>query len=77
MNKLIIELNREYTKNQINKEIDKLYNEIKKMSLENEELKKTNAQIQKNKTKLAYAYARKIGVILIQKEYKRRFSVRN
>ncbi len=73
MNRLLVELNRKFTKNQINKEIDKLYNEIKKVSLENFELKKTNANIQKEKNKLAYVYARKIGVILTQKEYNRKF----
>lgn len=76
MNRLIIELNREYTKNKINKEIDKLYDEIKRVSVENLELKKTNANIQKNKNKLAYAYARKIGVILTQKEYNRKFTIK-
>lgn len=73
MNRLIVELNREYTKSEINKQIDALYDEIKKMSEENHELRKTNASIQKNKTKLAYAYAKKIGVILTQKEYNKKF----
>lgn len=73
MNRLLIELNREYTKSEINKHVDSLYDDIKKMSEENYKLKKTNASIQKEKNKLAYAYARKIGVILTRKEYIRKF----
>lgn len=73
MNRLIVELNREYTKSEINKQIDALYDDMKKMSEENYELKKTNASLQKNKSKLAYAYARKIGVIVTQKEYNKEF----
>ena len=73
MNKLLIESTRTYIKHQISKEVDKLFDEIKKLSLENEDLKKTNAHKQKEINKLAYAYARKIGVILTQKEYNKKF----
>ena len=73
MNRLIIEMNREFTKRQINEMIDKLYDEIKKLSVENEDIKVINAKIQKEKNKLAYAYARKIGVILTQKEFNRKY----
>ncbi len=66
-------MNREFTKRQINEMIDKLYDEIKKLSVENEDIKVINAKIQKEKNKLAYAYARKIGVILTQKEFNRKY----
>ncbi len=73
MHRLIIEINREYTKNEINKKIDELYNVIKKLSLENDNLKKSNESIQKEKAKFARAYAREIGLILTQKEYNKKF----
>lgn len=73
MNELTIETNREYTKKQINKIIDELYNDLKKMSLQRDnsekELKKANEQ----KVILARAYAKKIGVILTQKQYNKKY----
>lgn len=73
MNRLIIESNRELTKKKINEEIDKLYNEIRKISLENEDLKKCNSIIETDKTRFAIAYAKKIGVILTQRQYNKQF----
>ena len=69
MNRLIVEINREYTKNQINKVVDNLFDDLKKMSLKVDSLEKDKKRLEKNKTILARAYCRKIGVIVTQKEY--------
>lgn len=71
MNKLVIEINRNNTKKEINKLIDKLYDEIKKLSVKQEEKEKIIKSIQKSKLNLAKAYSREIGVILTQKEFDR------
>ena len=74
MNKLAIETNRNYAKKQINIIIDDLFNDLKKMSCKVDSLEKDKKRIRKNKVILAKAYARKIGVILTQKEYNKKFT---
>lgn len=73
MNRLLVELNRDYVKKQVNKIIDDLFDDLKKMSLKVASLEKEKKRITENKVILARAYARKIGVILTQKEYIKKF----
>ncbi len=73
MNKLTIEINREYTKKQVNKIIDNLYNDLKKMSLKRDESEKELKRVNEKKVILAKAYAKKIGVILTQKQYNKEY----
>ncbi len=62
MNRLIVELNREYVKKQVGDIIDNLFNDLKKMSNKIDSLEKEKKRINENKVILARAYARKIGV---------------
>jgi len=74
MNELLIESNREHTKKLICKELDNLFNEIKKCNIKRKDLEKKIKLIEKDRIKLAYAYSRKIGVIVTMKEYNKKFS---
>ncbi|GAI11946.1 unnamed protein product [marine sediment metagenome] len=73
MHKLVVESNREDVKKQVNKIIDNLFDDLKKMSYKIDALEKEKKRINENKVVLAKAYARKIGVILTQREYDKKF----
>ena len=65
----VIELNKDYIKNKIGKEIDKLCEELKKCYSQINELKLDVKKANNQRTNLAKAYAESIGVIISQKEY--------
>lgn len=69
----LLSSNMEYTKKVINSEIDKLYNKLqfafRTIDIQKERIK----HLQFNNVALARAYAKKLGILLTQKQFNRRY----
>lgn len=65
----VIELNKDYIKNKIGKEIDKLCEELKKCYTTIDKLNLNLEKANKERVKFIRAYCEKIGVIISQKEF--------
>ena len=74
MNNKLVNLNKEYVIKEVTKKLELFANEIIKKNDEIRQLEDTIKRIEKERSKLAYAYAKKLGIILTKKQWEKRKS---
>jgi len=74
MNNKLVNLNKEYVIKEVTKKLELFANEIINKNDEIRQLENTIKRIEKERSKLAYAYAKKLGIILTKKQWEKRKS---